>query len=449
MSRTLNLRSGSPDTQIFTRVIVGLMAPGFGLTAVLLAFFKYAAWNPVSRRYVDRVSFRLLTYALIAHLVFCVIFPVSNLNVHPGSPCGLLSFGTNLSLMFSAGMFFCIALNLPLVLALGVNGQKMEKYYVVGISFTCLIVNLAPYASGNFGHVSSSSRSHVNFNRASARWDAFNETCWFRSTDPEARLRWLIGTQTFWIILFAAGEVAAFLVIVGYLLSYMLETRRSHADSLPQIGNTTNMQNEYSLLSKQPQTTDSSEVSHRPGLRILMFRNIILRVGLYPIVSCVLNISTAVIDLYEARNYARKHLVSTELSWRLNLADITIYAGRPLIYGLLAVTDPSFIRALRALRHPKDESITQPHDLGRSALCLSTVIDIPLEEAWCEADEVEKDDARRYGTQTRGTSTIPTLGTTLEEGQEQCLDQGEDQGGMTVNAPSPNLRPSIEVMCHI
>ncbi|KAF7342515.1 hypothetical protein MVEN_01841700 [Mycena venus] len=395
MSRTLNLRSWSPDTQI-KGVIVGLMAPGFGLTLVLLGLFKYAAWNPVSRRYVDRVSFRLLTYALIAHLVFCATFPVSNLNVHAGLPCGLLSFGTNLSLMFSAGMFFCIALNLPLVLALRVNGQKMERYYVIGIAFTCLIVNLAPYASGNFGHMGRIQRDML----------------------------------TFWIVLFATGEVAAFLVIVGYLLSYMLDTRRSHADSLPR-------------------TTDSSELSHRPGLRILMFRNIILRVGLYPIVSCVLNISTAVIDLYESQKYARKHLVATELSWRLNLADLTIYAGRPLIYGLLAVTDPSFIRALRALRHPKDEATTQSQDLGRSAPCLSTVIDMPLEETYGEADEVEKDDVRRHRAQMRETSTIPTLGTTLEEGNERRLDEGQDQSGMTANAPALTQRPSIDVVCHI
>ncbi|KAJ7321922.1 hypothetical protein DFH08DRAFT_357041 [Mycena albidolilacea] len=402
MSHTLNLtsRSPGPDTQILTRVIVGLIAPGFGLTVVLLALFKYVAWNPVSRRYVDRVSFRLLTYALIAHLVFCVTFPVSSLNVHPGWQCDLLAFGMNLSLMFSAGMFFCIALNLPLVLALRINGQKMEKYYVLGIAFTCLIVNLASYASGSLG------------------WDAVNETCWYSITDPEARLRWLIGTQTFWIVLFAVGEVVAFLVIVGYVVSYMLETRCSHADS-------------------QPRATDSSQASHRPGLRILMFRNIILRVALYPIVSCVLNISTAVIDLYESRNYARKHLMSTELRWRLNLADLTIYAGRPLIYGLLAVTDPSFIRALRALRHPEDESTTQPRDLGRSAPCLSTVIDIPP-DTYCEADDL-----------MRETSTIPTLDKTLEEGNERRLDVGPDQSGMMMNAPAPTQRPSIDVVCHI
>ncbi|KAJ6534927.1 hypothetical protein B0H19DRAFT_1184466 [Mycena capillaripes] len=405
--------SSSPDThQIITRVIVGLITPGFGLTVILLALFKYAAWNPVSRRYVDRVSFRLLTYALIAHLVFCVTFPMGSLMAHPGPQCGLLMFFTNLSFMLSVGMFFCIGLNLPLVLALRVNGQKMEKYYIVGTIFTCLIVNLVPYASGNFG------------------WDPVDETCWYRTKDPEARLHWLIGTETFWVLLFAAGDIASFLVVVAYLLSYMLETRLSHADSRPQI-------------------TDSSEASHRPGLTILMFRNIILRVGLYPIFSCVLNISTAVIDLYQSRNYARKHLVSTELSWRLNLANLAIYAGRPLIYGLLAATDPSFIRALRALRHRENNSTAQSHDTGRSALCLSTVIDMPPEETYRETDEPEKDDARLYRAQMRENSTIPRLGTTLEEGKERRLEVGQDQSGMAANAPRSTQRPSIDVVCHI
>ncbi|KAJ7808541.1 hypothetical protein B0H14DRAFT_3881457 [Mycena olivaceomarginata] len=179
----------------------------------------------------------------------------------------------------------------------------------------------------------------------------------------------------------------------------------------------------------QPGSDDhSSEASHRPGLTILMFRNIILRVALYPIVSCVLNLSTAAIDLYESRNYARKHPGSVELRWRLNLTDLAILAGRPLIYGLLAVIDPSFIRALRALRHPENESTMQSHDPGRSALCLSTVIDIPPEVTYCET---------------------PQLGTTIEEAKERRLDEEQDQSGMTVNTPAPTQRPSIDVACHI
>jgi hypothetical protein len=33
-------------------------------------------------------------------------------------------------------------------------------------------------------------------------------------------MRWLIGTQTFWIMLSAVGEVGAFLTIIGYLVAY-------------------------------------------------------------------------------------------------------------------------------------------------------------------------------------------------------------------------------------
>lgn len=55
------------------------------------------------------------------------------------------------------------------MLALRVSGQQMEKYYVLGIAFTCLIVNLAPYASSSLGHVSSHSQNHIKIYRAFRR----------------------------------------------------------------------------------------------------------------------------------------------------------------------------------------------------------------------------------------------------------------------------------------
>jgi hypothetical protein len=101
----------------------------------------------------------------------------------------------------------------------------------------------------------------------------------YRITDPETRLRWLIGTQTFRIVLFAVGEVVAFLVIVGYVVSYMvcrcLQLNTAPAMLIPHRQFETRCSHAYS----QPQATDSSQASHRPGLRILTFRNIILRVG--------------------------------------------------------------------------------------------------------------------------------------------------------------------------
>jgi hypothetical protein len=40
--------------------------PGIFLSVVVLIAYAYTAWRSVSRPYLDRVSFRLLTYAIIA-----------------------------------------------------------------------------------------------------------------------------------------------------------------------------------------------------------------------------------------------------------------------------------------------------------------------------------------------------------------------------------------------
>ncbi|KAF7343696.1 hypothetical protein MSAN_01949500 [Mycena sanguinolenta] len=322
---SLASRSSPPSLKTYTHVILGLVIPGIGLTTVLLTLYGYAAWNTRSRRYLDRVSFRLLTYALVAHFCFGISFPISVLTVYPGRGCAVLSFLSNLTAVFSAGMFFSMAINLPLVLVFSVNGRKMEKYYVGGITLISLVPNLASYASGNLG------------------WDDVNKTCWYHSKDPSATLRWLVGTQSVWILLASLGEVVSFMVILGYLVVYR-------------------------LMPEDTLSSYASTASHRPGSTILRFRNIILRIGLYPLVSCILNISTTVIGLYLFENHG-----DPQTNWRLNLTGLAMNAGRPLIYGLFAATDPAFIRALRALRHPDNEPETLSQDRTRG-LEMSTII---------------------------------------------------------------------------
>jgi hypothetical protein len=46
--------------------MLGFTMPGIFLSVVVLIAFAFAAWKPVSRPHLDRVSFRLLTYAIIA-----------------------------------------------------------------------------------------------------------------------------------------------------------------------------------------------------------------------------------------------------------------------------------------------------------------------------------------------------------------------------------------------
>ncbi|KAJ7118291.1 hypothetical protein C8R44DRAFT_707703 [Mycena epipterygia] len=408
MSRPLTDTWSPPNPQIISQVILGLIIPGIIMTTALLILYGYTAWNPVSRRYLDRVSFRLLICALLANLVFSIVMAIGTLKVSSGWSCGLLAFVTDLSLMFSAGIFFCMALNLPLVLAHDVNGQKMEKYYILGTALVSLICNVVPYASGKLG------------------W-AVNDTCWYRGTDPTDSFRWLIGTQTAWILLTSVGEVGAFLTIIGYLIIYELDTRRRSGD--------TQLSGSY-----------SSEPSRRAGSTIVRFKNIILRIGLYPLVSCLLNISGAVLDLHEIR-----HAELTKLNWRLILTDLAIYAGRPLIYGLLAATDPSFIRALNALRRHESKSEPRDHQAWSAAQwaapsgCLSTVIiDIPIEEVLREQEDVQKE---------RGGANVPT-----GETSAITIVGAEDKGGEQVTNGQIGLRTNVtsnqrafvfDVVCHI
>ncbi|KAJ7189332.1 hypothetical protein GGX14DRAFT_507235 [Mycena pura] len=262
------IRQATPGDSVLSRaIILGLMIPGFVLTVALLALYGYAAWNPTSRPHLNRVSFRLLVYALLAHLVFCIAFTVGTLEGTLGQAlCDSIAFFTTISLTFSAGMFFCVALNLPLVLVYKVNGRRMEKYYILGTTVVCIICAVVPLAFGRLG------------------LDTNDMTCWFKNEDH--RLEWVLGTQTILVLLTSTGEVLSFLTILRYVVTYEFETRRFRR-----------MAAKSSTGSGTFATTTASQTSP-VGSTISMFRNIIIRIGLYPLVSCLLNISASLLDLH-------------------------------------------------------------------------------------------------------------------------------------------------------
>ncbi|KAF7291264.1 hypothetical protein MIND_01270200 [Mycena indigotica] len=343
-------QSTPADAVLFRRVLLGLIIPGGVLTTILLILYACAALQPISRRHLDRVSFRLLVYALVAHLVFCISFPISTINTKPGLACQFQAFFANGSLMYSAGMFFCVAINLPLVLAAKVNGQRMEKFYVLGVTTVCLACNVTPFAAGRFG------LNPANF------------TCWYVDAPGPQLFRWMLGTQTVPLLLTSTGEVISFVVILVYLVGYELETRSFRhrirgpeimpmslhpTSTFPTLELNLDTHNE-----SKPDTSTHAQMTERERQRtrsaIRVFRSIVLRIGLYPLSSCLLNISTSVIDWHLASDPQR-----TEVNWRVNLVDLAIYSSRPLIYGILAATDPAFIRAMSALYY---DSLTSSDD---------------------------------------------------------------------------------------
>ncbi|KAJ7082652.1 hypothetical protein B0H15DRAFT_993450 [Mycena belliarum] len=322
-----------------TDMILGIMIPGTFLTLLLLSGYAYAAWRPVSRSSLNRVSFRLLVYALIANIIYSVAFIKGVVFSGPDTRCGHVIFLVNFGQIFSAGMFFCIALNLQLVLVHHVHGQRMEKYYVFVALLLGGTLSTTGWAAGQFG------------------WNAQSHTCWFRNPDPRALTRWVVGLQTCWVLFMALGEVAAFTAIFGCIYSYELKARRCREEF------------------EQRSTFQDCQIW--PKSPFTKHRNMILRVGLYPLMSCLMNFTTCILDLYQIKS-AEGSGYLTEIAWRLNILgpprlslsslymltgdrlDLLMYSVRPLFYGMLAATDPAFMRAVRLLRRPGQTESTTP-----------------------------------------------------------------------------------------
>ncbi|KAJ7035402.1 hypothetical protein C8F04DRAFT_529386 [Mycena alexandri] len=269
---------------------------GVVLTASLLFTIAYAAWNPVSRHHLNRVSLRLLVSAIISNLLFAA----SSIPVFTGQSagCSFMAFFGMSVFMFSVCMFFCIALNLQLVLVHHVNGNVMEKFYYIASGVAVAILNIAPYAAGQFGYSSG--------------------TCWFNDPRPDVQFQWLLGSQTIWILLMCTGEVVSFLFILRYM--YLIRKDRVLTSS-------------FSTIPKPP---------------IMAYRSIILRIGLYPLLSCSLNFTGSILDIWLTKNP-----VPTELQWQLSFVDLCVFGLRPSLYSLLAATDPGFLRAIRALQNDR------------------------------------------------------------------------------------------------
>ncbi|KAJ6533397.1 hypothetical protein DFH09DRAFT_1370030 [Mycena vulgaris] len=282
-------------------VRLGLLIPAVALSVLLLAGFAYLRWRPVSAPHLNRVSFRLLVYAMIANVVVAIIALTPMTEHSPG--CSLFAFMGMTAPMFSACMFCCMALNLQLVLVYGVNGNRMEKYYIIGSFLFCGVCNVTPWAAGQLG------------------WYARSGVCWLKEPRSSVRLQWLVATQSIWMLLMSAVEVISFLKVLIFMLLHQMKIQRLRADSMSRSGN----------------TPDSS--TRQPEAPIVRYRGTILRIGLYPLLACFLSVTECYLDV--------RSVVDTNMNLNLRIFNVFVYSSRPRLYTLLAAADPSFLRALR------------------------------------------------------------------------------------------------------
>ncbi|KAJ6481535.1 hypothetical protein C8R47DRAFT_1284038 [Mycena vitilis] len=294
------MSSGEQLRAIFRDVELGVSIPGVALTVLLLAVIAYLQWNPVSRPHLDRVSFRLLIYALAGNLVLgLTMLPPLNANT-PDPTCRFLSFLGVFAPVFSASMFCSIAINLQLVLLYGVNGNKMEKYYLIGgLLLTSAFMVPAAIAQ-------------------QLAWYARAGVC-IRLKDPSPRvqLRWVIGVQSIPLVSMAILELVSIIRITAFMVRHAVRRQQLRADGVAFTS---------SLNSKHP---------------IVQYRSMIIRIALYPLPSCFLSITACVLNVFIIRG--------AKFPVPLQIFDVTLFTLRPFLYAVFAATDPALLHAVRSL----------------------------------------------------------------------------------------------------
>ncbi|KAL0575018.1 hypothetical protein V5O48_006947 [Marasmius crinis-equi] len=297
------------DNQVYSPEILITSSVATGVTSFVLFLVAIAALHPRSRRLLDRVSFRLMVAALCANLGYAIGMMKTSVNPD-GRGCSVQVWVISFTLHLSSYLLFCIGLNLQLVMIHGINGQNMEKYYVLGSVMLAGALSLAPLIAGQVGY------------------DPIEQRCGWKSEDLAERLRWRIGTTLFWIIFIIVGEIVTFLSILVFMVRAKIFARRK---SRLTSGTPTPIPARSGIHTRTK--SSGSSLSCRPA----RYRNIVLRIALYPFAAAV-TLSLVVVN--DFRDAGHNHGVGVMG---------VLCSLRPLVYALLGATDPSLMRALKAL----------------------------------------------------------------------------------------------------
>ncbi|KAG6830906.1 hypothetical protein H0H92_014057 [Tricholoma furcatifolium] len=123
---------------------------GIVVCGIVLIAYAVVACRVESRKYLDRVSFRLLVQALVCNLALTLT------PTRAGKGCEFGAFIANSGLLLATFYTAFIAVNL--------HGKALEKYYVAITISLALVLNVPAYAMGQLGRAESedNSREHIN-----------------------------------------------------------------------------------------------------------------------------------------------------------------------------------------------------------------------------------------------------------------------------------------------
>ncbi|TFK34696.1 hypothetical protein BDQ12DRAFT_738093 [Crucibulum laeve] len=351
--------------------------PGTCVCFLVLVSYAVAAYSPVARRFLDRVSFRLLVYTLIFNVLFGVAYAATPTGPIPG--CDVGAFAVNLTLCFSTFFTTCIAINLQLVLVHGINGKRMEMYYVAGTTILSLVLNIPTMALHQFG------------------WNDESATCWYSNADHRIRLQWIIGTQAFWISFAAMIETMCSCIVLLWMYRFY-RTTHTMTTAISNCASSQSMSIDQSAATARNDFNFTRFSKSRAISRDPKYRRIILRIALYPVVSLLMNYSTVALDL----NMTIRGM-NTQLDFDLLVLDLILYGIRTLAYGLLAATDPAFISAIRKMRGIEEQKAMNPESIpsihfaeGGSDATTSTLLEENKYPVHLELGSISRSNSTQY-----------------------------------------------------
>lgn len=86
-----------------------------------------------------------------------------------------------------------------LVVVHHVNGQRMEKYYLIASTLLSIVLNVPTFAFNQFG------------------WDESSSVCWYKNPNRIDRLRWMVATESFPVALAATLETVCSCILLVYM----------------------------------------------------------------------------------------------------------------------------------------------------------------------------------------------------------------------------------------
>ncbi|KAF9266721.1 hypothetical protein L218DRAFT_745693 [Marasmius fiardii PR-910] len=263
------------------------------VTAILLSL------HPLSKQKTDRVSFRIMIYALCGSTVYSMATVIA-MRAHSQTTCRIAGSFSVFALNLSSFLFFCIGLNLQLVMIHGIDGTKAEKYYVGGSLSLAVVTGVLTY----------SSRQLV--------YDSNQSLCYYYDTNRVRGFWWRMCTQTVWNFLTMSGEFITFTAVLIYMI------RVKVFSSGPSRENTTTSSSSQGL---------SASRHYRKPLGPKQYRNVVLRIALYPLSSLATSGVMAIGVVYTPTSTVVKNKNITS-------ALRVIYMSRGAIYALVAAADP-------------------------------------------------------------------------------------------------------------